>query len=205
VLLRKCLIVLGFVILGFVLHGVLHLEAATIALLGAAALMLYAKSDVEEVLREVEWPKLLFFVGLFVLVGGLEATGFVGRIATLLTGVGAGALAAVIILWGSAIASGVIDNIPFTATMIPVVQELARAEGLSEAQTRPMWWALALGADFGGNATLIAASANVVVAGMSEKAGHRISFGRFLLYGIPVTLLSLIVVTPYVLLRYYML
>lgn len=203
-LLRKCLIVLGAVILGFFLHGVLHLEAATIAIFGAAVLMLYARSDVEEVLREVEWPTLLFFVGLFVLVGGLEVTGFVGRIAGLLTGVGSGALAAVVILWGSAIASGVVDNIPFTATMIPVIQELARAEGLSEAETQPLWWALALGADFGGNATLIGASANVVVAGMSEKAGQRITFGRFLLYGVPVTLLSLLVVTPYVLLRYYL-
>ncbi len=203
-LLRKCLLVLGVVILGFFLHGILHLEAATIALFGAAVLMLYARSDVEDVLREVEWPTLLFFVGLFVLVGGLEATGFVGRIAELLTSVGGSqALTAVLILWGSAIASGIVDNIPFTATMIPVIQELSQTQGLSEAQTRSLWWALALGADFGGNATLIGASANVVVAGMSERAGRKISFVKFMAYGIPVTLLSLTVATPYVLLRYY--
>jgi Na+/H+ antiporter NhaD/arsenite permease-like protein len=205
VLLRKSLIVLGVVILGFFVHGVLHLEAATIALLGAAALMLYARSDVEEVLREVEWPTLLFFVGLFVLVGGLEATGFVGRIAELLTGVSdSPAVTAMLIMWGSAVASGIIDNIPFTATMIPVIQELAGAQGLSEAEVRPLWWALALGADFGGNMTLIGASANVVVAGMSERAGRKISFFKFMAYGIPVTLISLAVATPYVLLRYYL-
>jgi len=206
ILLRKCLIVLGFVIVAFFLHGALHLEAATIALFGAAALMLYARSDVEEVLRDVEWPTLLFFVGLFVLVGGLEVTGFIGGIAELLTSVSGGgsALTAVIVIWGSGIASGIVDNIPFTATMIPVIQQLAEAENLSEAQTRSLWWALALGADFGGNLTLIGASANVVVAGMSERAGRRISFVEFLLYGIPVTLISLAIATGYVLLRYYM-
>lgn len=205
VLLRKSLLVLGAVILGFFLHGLLHLEAATIALFGAAILMLYARSDVEEVLREVEWPTLLFFVGLFVLVGGLEATGFVGRIAGLLTGVTeSSSLTAMIVLWGSALASGIIDNIPFTATMIPVIQELGQTEGLSEAEVRPLWWALAIGADFGGNLTLIGASANVVAAGMSERAGKKITFLKFLAYGIPVTLISLAIATPYVLLRYYL-
>jgi Na+/H+ antiporter NhaD/arsenite permease-like protein len=203
-LLRKCLIILGLVILAFFLHGALQLEAATIALFGAAALMLYARSDVEEILREVEWPTLFFFIGLFVLVGGLEATGFVSGVAELLTAFDAtSALSAVVILWGSALASGIIDNIPFTATMIPVLQEFARAEGLSEEGLRPLWWSLALGADFGGNATLIGASANVVVAGMSERAGQRISFLKFMAYGIPVTLISLAVATLYVLLRYY--
>jgi Na+/H+ antiporter NhaD/arsenite permease-like protein len=205
VLLRKSLTVLGVVILGFFLHGALHLEAATIALFGAAVLMLYARSDVEEVLREVEWPTLLFFVGLFVLVGGLEVTGFVGRIAEFLTDVGSSpAITAMLVMWGSALASGIVDNIPFTATMIPVIQELAQAEGLSEAEVRPLWWALAIGADFGGNFTLIGASANVVVAGMSERAGKKISFLRFMAYGIPVTLISLVLATPYVLLRYYL-
>src|SRR4028119_463040 len=134
ILLRKSLIVLGVVILGFFLHGALHLEAATIALFGAAVLMLYARSDVHEVLREVEWPTLLFFVGPFVLVGALEVTVFIGRIAELLIDVGGSpALTAMLVMWGSAIASGVVDNIPFTATMIPVVQELDRKSGLPEA------------------------------------------------------------------------
>ena len=205
ILLRKSLIVLGVVIIAFFLHGALHLEAATIALFGAAALMLYARSDVHEVLREVEWPTLLFFVGLFVLVGGLEVTGFVGSIASALTNVagGASALTAIVVIWGSGIASGIVDNIPFTATMIPVIQDLAEAEGLSDEEVRPLWWSLALGADFGGNLTLIGASANVVVAGMSERAGQKISFIKFMLYGIPVTLVSLVVATVYVLVRYY--
>ncbi len=153
----------------------------------------------------VEWPTLLFFVGLFVLVGGLEVTGFVGGIATALTNVAGGtsALTAVVVIWGSGIASGIVDNIPFTATMIPVIQDLAKAEGLSEEQVRPLWWSLALGADFGGNLTLIGASANVVVAGMSERAGQRISFVKFMLYGIPVTLVSLAIATVYVVVRYY--
>ena len=205
VLLRRSLIVLGLVILAFFLHGALHLEAATIALFGAAALLLYSGLNVEEVLRDVEWPTLLFFVGLFVLVGGLEVTGFVGSIAEALTGVGGGGsvTTAIVVIWGSGLASGIVDNIPFTATMIPVIQDLAEAENLSEAQVEPLWWSLALGADFGGNLTLIGASANVVVAGMSERAGQRISFVKFMLYGIPVTLVSLVVATVYVLVRYY--
>jgi Na+/H+ antiporter NhaD/arsenite permease-like protein len=204
VLLRKSLLVISVVILAFFMHGLLHLEVATIALLGAAALMLYARSDVEEVLRDVEWPTLLFFVGLFVLVGGLEVTEVMGRVAELLTAFdGSSAIMAVAIIWGSAVASGIVDNIPFTATMIPVIRELAQAQGLSETEVRSLWWALALGADFGGNATLIGASANVVVAGMSERAGKKISFLRFMAYGVPVTVLSLAVATLYVLLRYY--
>ena len=206
VLLRKSLIVLSLVVLAFFLHGALHMEVATIALFGAAVLMLYARSDVEEVLRNVEWPTLLFFVGLFVLVGGLEVTGFIGGLAELLTNVapGASATTAVIVIWGSGIASGIVDNIPFTATMIPVIQDLARAENLSEAETQPLWWALALGADFGGNLTLIGASANVVVAGMSERAGEKISFVKFMIYGIPVTLVSLVIATGYIVVRYYL-
>ena len=205
VLLRRSLIVLSLVILAFFLHGALHLEAATIALFGAAALMLYSGVDVESVLKDVEWPTLLFFVGLFILVGGLEVTGFVGGIAEALTTVAAGdsVTTAVVVIWGSGLASGVVDNIPFTATMIPVIQDLAESENLTENQLRPLWWALALGADFGGNLTLIGASANVVVAGMSERAGQRISFVKFMLYGIPVTLASLALATLYVVLRYY--
>ena len=206
VLLRKSLIVLALIIVGFFLHGALHLEPATIALFGATGLMLYARSDVEEVLREVEWPTLLFFVGLFVLVGGLEVTGFVDRIAHVLTGVapGASATTAILVMLGSAFASGIVDNIPFTATMIPVIQELSRTGNLSEDQVRPLWWSLAIGADFGGNLTLIGASANVVVAGMSERAGQKISFVKFMIYGIPVSLISLTVAVPYVLIRYYL-
>ncbi|MDP8947100.1 MAG: ArsB/NhaD family transporter [Actinomycetota bacterium] len=206
VLLRRSLTVLALVILAFFLHGILHLEVATIALFGAAAIVLYTRSDVEEVLHGVEWPTLLFFVGLFVLVGGLEVTGFIDKIAEGFTAVAPGdsPVTAAIVIWGSGIASGIVDNIPFTATMIPVIKDLAEAEGLSEAQTKALWWALALGADFGGNFTLIGASANVVVAGMSERAGQKISFLRFMAYGIPVTLVSLAIATAYVVVRYYL-
>jgi len=132
-------------------------------------------------------------------------TGFVGSIAEALTGVAAGdsATTAIVVIWGSGLASGIVDNIPFTATMIPVIQDLAQAENLSESQTRTLWWSLALGADFGGNLTLIGASANVVVAGMSERAGQKISFVKFMLYGIPVTVVSLLIATLYVVLRYF--
>ncbi len=128
-----------------------------------------------------------------------------GKIAQLLAGVGeaTSATTAVVIIWGSAVASGIVDNIPFTATMIPVIREPAQTQGLSEGQVRLLWWALALGADFGGNATLIGTSANVVVAGMSERVGKKISFLQFMAYGIPVTILSLAVATLYVLFRYY--
>jgi Na+/H+ antiporter NhaD/arsenite permease-like protein len=206
VLLRRSLTVLALVILAFFLHGVLHLEVATIALFGAAGIILYTRSDIEEVLHGVEWPTLLFFVGLFVMVGGLEVTGFIDKIAQLLTAVAPGdsVATAIIVIWGTGIASGIVDNIPFTATMIPVIRDLAEAEGLSEAKTKALWWALALGADFGGNLTLIGASANVVVAGMSERAGQRISFLRFMAYGIPVTLVSLAIATVYVVARYYL-
>jgi Na+/H+ antiporter NhaD/arsenite permease-like protein len=151
-------------------------------------------------------PTLLFFVGLFVLVGGLEVTGFVGDIAELLTGVapGASATTELVVIWSSGLAAGIVDNIPFTATMIPVIQDLAEAERLSEAQTRSLWWALALGADFGSNLTLIGASANVVVARMSGRAGRGISFLKFLLYGIPVIPVSLVIATVYVSLRHYL-
>ncbi len=206
VLLRKSLTVLALVILAFFLHGVLHLEVATIALFGAAALILYTRSNIEEVLHGVEWPTLLFFVGLFVLVGGLEVTGFIDKIAEALTAVAPGdsPVTAAIVIWGAGIASGIVDNIPFTATMIPVIQGLAEADNLSEAQTKSLWWALALGADFGGNFTLIGASANVVVAGMSERAGRKISFLKFMAYGIPVTLVSLTIATGYVVVVYYL-
>lgn len=205
VLLRKSLTILGLVILAFFFHGALHLEAATIALFGAAALLFYTGSDVEETLRQVEWPTLLFFVGLFIMVGGLEVTGVVEEIATLLTEVASGtsATTAILVIWGSGIASGIIDNIPFTATMIPVIQGLAETEGLSEEQVNPLWWSLAIGADFGGNLTLIGASANVVVAGMSERAGQKISFVKFMLYGIPVTLVTLATSSAYIVVRYY--
>ena len=197
--------VAGLTVVGFFLQGVTGLNPAIVALAGAAVAMLVCGPEVEKVLHEVEWPTILFFVGLFVMVGALESTGFIRLVAeSLASGSDSLSGTAMIVMWGSGFASGIVDNIPFTATMIPVIQELAQTEGLSEPEVRPFWWALAIGADFGGNLTLIGASANVVVAGMSEKAGKKITFLKFMAYGIPVTLISLAVATPYVLLRYYL-
>ena len=199
-LLVRSLVVAAATIAGFLLHGALGIEPATVALLGAAALMLVARLDPAEVLREVEWSTLFFFVGLFILVESIVATGIVGGFADALAEAtaGDGAGAAIALLWFSAIASAVVDNIPYTATAIPVVQRLA--EGGMDAQ--PLWWSLALGACLGGNLTVIGASANVVVANLAERAGQPIRFAAFLRYGAAVVAASLVISTAYVWIRY---
>jgi len=199
VLLRRSLVVLGLTLVGFLLHGPLGYEPATIALTGALVLMVVAREEPHEVLREVEWPTLFFFIGLFMLVAGVIEIGLVEAVASAIVTVTDGALApmAVLLLWGSAVLSGIIDNIPYTATMIPVVAQLR--EG---SDTNVLWWALAIGADFGGNATIIGASANVILASLAEREGHPVSFGTYLRYGLPVTIGSIVVATGYVWLRY---
>jgi len=199
VLLRRSLVVLALTLVGFLFHGPLGYEPATIALTGALVLMVVAREDPHEVLREVEWPTLFFFVGLFMLVAGVIEIGLVEAVASTIVTVTGGALApmAVLLLWGSAVLSGIIDNIPYTATMIPVVAQLS--EG---SDSNVLWWALAIGADFGGNATIIGASANVILASLAEREGHPVSFGTYLRYGLPVTVGSMVVATGYVWLRY---
>ncbi len=197
-LMRKSLVVMGLTIVGFVLARQLDLEPATVALFGAVVLMIVAKEDVHEILKTVEWPTLFFFVGLFILVGGVVETGLISEIAQgaiALTGGNVG-VTAMLVLWMSALLSAIIDNIPYTATMIPLVQELGASMPIEA-----VIWALVLGADFGGNATLVGASANVVVASMSESRGYRISFVQFLRYGIPATLLTMLVATADILIR----
>jgi Na+/H+ antiporter NhaD/arsenite permease-like protein len=199
VLLRKSLIVMGGVILGFLLQGALHLEPATIALVGATVLMLWARSDPHHVLRDIEWTTLFFFVGLFILVEAVVVVGIIeaaAQAALSLTG-GSLMLTSMLLIWLSAIASGVVDNIPYTATMIPVVESLGESMAVE-----PLWWSLALGADLGGNATLVGASANVVVASLAERSGHPINFVTFLRYGLVTTLMSLVLASIYVWLRY---
>ena len=189
-LMRKSLAVMALTIAGFLLARPLGLEAATIALAGAVVLMIVAKEDVHEILKTVEWPTLLFFVGLFILVGAVVEVGIISAIAKSaidLTGGNVG-VAAMLVLWMSAVLSAIVDNIPYTATMIPLVQEMSAV-----MDVEPVIWALVLGADFGGNATVVGASANVVVASMSESRGHPISFIRYLRYGIPAALLTLVV------------
>lgn len=208
-LLVKSLIVLGAVLAAFFLHSLLGLEPATIALGGAALLMLITKSNPEKVLKEVEWTTLFFFVGLFVLVGGLVETRVIDEIAKAAVGLTGGDLwiTALGLLWFAAFASAIVDNIPFVATAIPIVHtigpQVAANAGLSpKAGTDILWWALALGACLGGNGTIIGASANVVVAGMAERSGHKISFLKFMKYGVPFTLMTLVICTAYIILRY---
>jgi Na+/H+ antiporter NhaD/arsenite permease-like protein len=198
-LLRSSLIVLGLTLVGFVLHGLLHLEPATVALTGAIALMIVAREDPHDVLREVEWPTLFFFIGLFMLVAGVIEVGLIGAVADAIQTATGGALAptTVLVMWASAVLSGVIDNIPYTATMIPVVAQLSTGH-----ETDALWWGLAIGADLGGNATIIGASANVILASMAEREGHAVSFRSFLRYGLPVTVGSMLIATVYVWLRY---
>jgi len=198
-LLRSSLIVLGGTLIGFLLHGPLHLEPATVALTGAVVLMVVAQQSPDEVLREVEWPTLFFFIGLFMLVAGVIEIGLIQAVADAIVALTGNALGptSVLLLWMSAALSGLVDNIPYTATMIPVVEQLAGGH-----ESDALWWALAIGADLGGNATIIGASANVILAGMAEREGHPISFGKFLRYGLPVTIATMLVATGYVWVRY---
>jgi len=199
-LLRRSLVVLGLTLLGFLFHGPLGFEPATVALTGAVVLMVVARENPAEILRDVEWPTLFFFIGLFMLIAGVIEIGMIEAIATALTDVTDGGLAAgtIVILWLSAALSGVVDNIPYTATMIPVVQEMSAPHGGSLA----LWWALAAGADMGGNLTIIGASANVILASMAEREGHPIGFWTFMRYAGPVTLGSILISTAYIWLRY---
>jgi Na+/H+ antiporter NhaD/arsenite permease-like protein len=199
VLLRKSLVVMAGVIAGFLAHGALHLEPATIALAGATILMLWGGSDPHHLLRDVEWTTLFFFFGLFITVEAVVEVGIIETIAQAalkLTG-GSLPLTSMLLLWFSAIASGIVDNIPYTATIIPLVQSLGQS-----MPADPQWWSLALGACLGGNLTLVGAAANVVVASLAEKSGHPISFGRFLRYGTITTVMSLVLASGYVWLRY---
>lgn len=200
VLLRQSLIVLGIVILGFLLHSMLQLETATVALTGAALLLLWTRRDPHQIMKDVEWSTLFFFVGLFILVEGLVFVGAIEIAASWLFRITGGSLpvTSMVLLWVSGAASGIIDNIPYTATMIPLIKSLGEA-GMN---TGPLWWALAIGADMGGNATLVGASANLVVASFAARSGHKISFLQFSLYGLVTTIITLAIGSVYLWLRY---
>ena len=195
--LKRTVPILVATILAFFVHQALNVEPATVALTGAAVMLLVSSQKLEDVLGGLEWPTLLFFVGLFVLVGALEETGAIDEVADAIADVTAGNRTAELlgIAWASAIGSSVVDNIPFTAAMIPVVEQLG---GEDDAY----WWALSLGACFGGNATLVAAAANVAAAGLADRAGRPIGFVEFLRVGIPVTLVSMLIATAYIAVRY---
>jgi Na+/H+ antiporter NhaD/arsenite permease-like protein len=200
--LRRTGPVLVLTILAFFAHQALHIEPATVALTGAAVGLLVTRIDVEEALSHIEWTTLFFFVALFVMVGALEATGALGHVADAVKDLTGGDRSAELIgiVWVAAAGSAVVDNIPFTTAMIPVVKELQVAAGTSGDDS--YWWALSLGACFGGNATMIAAAANVAAAGLAERAGTPIGFMTFLRIGLPVTVLSIGMATAYIAIRY---
>ncbi|MGH3728776.1 MAG: SLC13 family permease [Micromonosporaceae bacterium] len=203
-LLGVSLVVLTLVTAAFVLHTVLHLEPSVVALVGGLALLALSRLDVGEVAGDVEWPTLVFFAGLFVMVGSLVATGVIGEISRAATDATEDRLffASMVLLWGSAALSAIVDNIPYVATMSPVVAEMVNSSGEGD-QSQVLWWSLALGADLGGNATAIGASANVVVLGIAERAGKPISFWEFTKYGLIVTVVTVALAVPYLWLRYF--
>jgi Na+/H+ antiporter NhaD/arsenite permease-like protein len=198
----RSLAILVLVTVGFLLHNTLGYEPATVALLGAGVLLLIAGQQLRELVEDVEWETLVFFMGLFVMVGGLVKVGVIASIAEAaadLTG-GSELGASMLILGVSGLLSGFVDNIPYVAAMAPVVDQL-----VAGSSSAVLWWALALGADLGGNLTTVGASANVVVVGMTKRAGYPITFAEFFKYGSAVTALSLVVSAAYIWVRYFLL
>ena len=193
--LTRTLIVLVGTILLFFVHNLLHLQPGFVALLGAAAALLWVQpADIEEVLKHVEWPVLMFFAALFVTVGGIEASGLLNLLAEVVTALATQdlLLTGVALIWGGAMLSAIIDNIPFTIVMIPVIQDLGLSTGLS---ITPLWWALALGAGFGGNGTIIGSTANVITVAISEKTSTPITSKIWMKTGLPVMVATLLVAT----------
>lgn len=199
-LMIRSTLILAFVILGFMLHDVTHIETCVVAMLGASILLIFEKPN--EILQDVEWNTIFFFIGLFIIIGGLEASGGIKLMAEWILRVTQGSQAAtsMIILWASGVISGIIDNIPYTATMAPMLVEIEKTMGATYAY--PLWWALSLGACLGGNMTIIGAAANVIVSENAAKSGHPISFMRFLKYGVGVVAISLLISTAYIYLRF---
>ena len=203
-LLKKSLFVLTLVILGFFTHAITHIESSMIALAGGFLLLLLAGGShhlVESSMKAVEWATIFFFIGLFIAVGGLIETGIIGSLAGKAVELTGGDVTAtsLLVLWLSAIVSAVLDNIPFVATMIPLIQNMG-AMGIDNLE--PIWWSLALGACLGGNGTLVGASANLIVAGMAAERGVKITFINYLKIGFPLMILTIITSTAYVYIRY---
>ncbi|HJM88805.1 MAG TPA: ArsB/NhaD family transporter [Dehalococcoidia bacterium] len=194
--------VLALVVVGFLLQGVTGYDPAIVALTGAALLLLITREDPHDSLREVEWSTLFFFIGLFILVGSLEKVGVledIGMWADDVTG-GSEVAASMLILWMSAVLSGFVDNIPYTATMLTVVDEMNA--GQPDPTSNLLWWSLAIGADMGGNLTIVAASANVLVANLAARNGHKITFMEFFRYGAVTTVGTILISTAYLWARY---
>ncbi len=203
ILMKKSLTVIGLVVTGFLLNGILESEPSVIALTGAFLLVLWTQGDLEEILKKVEWDTILFFIGLFIMVGVLQFTGVIEKLAALMTTMTKGDLkkTSTALLFGSGILSGILDNIPLVATFIPVVKVIGAST--SDAALAPIWWSLAFGSCLGGNGSLVGASANVIMFGFARKNKIPLSFKGYLAYGIPLTLLSLVLSYAYVVVRYY--
>lgn len=201
VLLVKSLSVLAIVITGFMLHGYLHYDSATIAMSGGVLLLFISGVKAENIIHEVEWKTIFFFIGLFILVGGIKETGVISLLAEKVLAMTQGnqTTTTLAVLWISAIASAFVDNIPFVTTMIPMIEEMGAISGMDIS---PLWWALSLGACLGGNGTIIGASANVIAIGMSEESGYKISFCYFFKVAFPVMLLTVIMATVYIYIFY---
>lgn len=199
-LLYKSIVVLFLILLGFIFHSKLNIESSIVALSGACIMLVIGKQDAGEIINSVEWSTIIFFIGLFIVVGGISESGVIKNLASYLIKLTNGntTYTMCIILWVSAIISSFLDNIPFVATLIPLILTM-QAQGMN---VMPLWWATSLGACLGGNGTLIGASANVVLANIGEKHGYDISFKKYFRLGFPVMLLTIFISTIYLLLRY---
>ena len=199
-LMIRSIITLCLVIIGFVTHDITHIESYVIAMIGASFLLIREKPG--EIFPQIEWNTIFFFIGLFIIVGGMEASGGIKMIAEWVLTVTKGneSATAMIILWASGILSGIIDNIPYTATMAPLLYQIQLVEGAEYAH--PLWWCLSLGACLGGNMTLIGAAANVIVSETATANGHKISFRKFFKYGSIITIVSLILSSIYIYFRF---
>jgi Na+/H+ antiporter NhaD/arsenite permease-like protein len=215
-LIKRSLVVLGLVVVAFMFHDRLHLQVATIAFVGAGVMLLLsrgAREGPQAVLANIEWTSIFFFIGLFIIVGGIVKVGFITILARAAVGATGGSFfkASTMILWLSGVASAIVDNIPFVATMNPLILDMAKhlwpgvsnPEVVFKVQLLPLWWSLSLGACLGGNGTIVGASANVLVTGISEKAAHKVTFGRWMIYAGPVWLMTLVVSNLYIWLRYF--
>lgn len=199
-LMKKGIVMIILVVLGFVFHSQLHAESSTIALTAAVIMMLIGKQKAEDIIADVEWTSIIFFTALFIVVGGLVETGVVGQLAQVVISATSDKpiLTMLVILWASALLSTILNNIPFVAALIPLVIDM----GQSGMDIFPLWWAISLGACLGGNGTLVGASANIVLANISAKHGHPISFATFFKLGFPMMLMSIVISSIYLVLRY---
>ena len=199
-LLIKSIIIMIFILLGFTLHSIIHVESSIVALSGATIMLMIGNQDIDEILASIEWSTIVFFISLFIIVGGLQEVGIINDLATALINVTKGnpMLTMLIILWISAIVSSFLDNIPFVATLIPLILTM-EAQGID---VMPLWWATSLGACLGGNGTLIGASANIVLANIGQKHGHPITFKNYFKIGFPIMILTIIISTAYLILKF---